>query len=175
MLTLKIAFDEGSQNFFDKVYEMLEYAVHFDVYKEDDFRFKKKAYKLKSSCGAKALPFAALYDDKTLVKAFYSEVGECTLENVVAKVLEYLVANAYSGNILITKVTGNNNRYIQDGEAFFGYCRAFVEGLSCYLEGDNGIRTSNVQSIDWENGEFKTRNSTYKFKLTKNEDGDKNR
>lgn len=174
MLTLKIAFDEGSEDFFNKVYEMLEYAVRFEVYNQDDYRFKKKAFKLKAACGAKMVPFAGLYDDKTLVSAFYSESGECTPENITAKVLEYLIGISYSGNMLITKVTGNNSKWIQDGESFFGYCKALVEGLSCYLEGDSGIRTSNVQSIDWENGEFKTRNSTYKFKLMKNEDGNKN-
>lgn len=60
---------------------LLEVQYHNeDIYKE-----KQKAFKLKGGYGARQVPFALLYDtlNKKPVKAFYSEVGECTLDNII--------------------------------------------------------------------------------------------
>lgn len=58
--------------------------VGIESYDEEHHREKKDAYMLKASCGARLLPFCAVYDDdKNLVKAFYSEVGECTSKNIL--------------------------------------------------------------------------------------------
>jgi hypothetical protein len=47
------------------------------------YKSKKDAIQIKASCGAGLVPFCAIYnDDKELVKAFYSEVGECTFVNI---------------------------------------------------------------------------------------------
>ena len=39
---------------------------------------------IKASCGTRLVPFVAVYDNnKELVKAFYSEVGDCTADNII--------------------------------------------------------------------------------------------
>lgn len=54
------------------------------LYDEDHYKSKKDAIQLKASCGARLLPFCALYNDnKEIVKAFYSEVGECNINNIL--------------------------------------------------------------------------------------------
>lgn len=56
-------------------------------YDEGHHKEKKDAIMLKASCGARLNPFCAIYnDDKELIKAFYSEVGECNIGNII----EYL-------------------------------------------------------------------------------------
>ena len=45
---------------------------------------KKKAIMIKASCGTRLVPFVAVYDNnKELIKAFYSEVGDCTTDNII--------------------------------------------------------------------------------------------
>lgn len=62
-------------------------TIEVIAYNEDHYKEKKDAYMLKASCGARLTPFCAIYDDdKNLIKAFYSEVGECTINNII----EYL-------------------------------------------------------------------------------------
>ena len=54
------------------------------LYDESFFKDKKKAYKVKGACSARLSPFVSVYDDKKeLIKAFYSEAGECTIENII--------------------------------------------------------------------------------------------
>lgn len=58
--------------------------VQIETYDEDHFKDKKKAIMIKASCGTRLAPFTAVYDaNKELIKAFYSEVGECTIENIL--------------------------------------------------------------------------------------------
>lgn len=60
----------------DSDYELI--ALNEDYYKD-----KKKAVQVKASCGTKMIPFVAIYnDDKELIKAFYTEVNECTCKNI---------------------------------------------------------------------------------------------
>lgn len=40
-------------------------------------------FKVMNFCGTKLVPFCAIYNDKKeVVKAFYSEVSECTFNNI---------------------------------------------------------------------------------------------
>lgn len=54
------------------------------VYSETCLPLKNKAIMIKASCGTRLVPFVAVYDNnKELVKAFYSEVGDCTADNII--------------------------------------------------------------------------------------------
>lgn len=92
-MTIKIAYSE-----IDNISEPLikgidqlnqDDFIRFNVvsYNENHHKQRKDALQLKASCGARLTPFCAVYnDDKEIIKAFYSEVGECTILNI----LEYI-------------------------------------------------------------------------------------
>lgn len=94
-MIIKIAYSEGHG---DTIVDQLKTAIEkmttdesekFTIisYDENHHKEKKDALQLKASCGARLLPFCAVYnDDREIVKGFYSEVGECTLLNI----LEYI-------------------------------------------------------------------------------------
>lgn len=94
-MIIKIAYSKGIG---DTIEEQLrtaltnnfeESSVNFTIisYDEGHYKEKKDSYQLKASCGSRLLPFCAIYnDDKDIIKAFYSEVGECTVSNI----LEYI-------------------------------------------------------------------------------------
>lgn len=69
------------------------------------------------------------------------------------------------GHIKITKVSSNGG-YLSSGESEEGITAAFGEGLSLYIA-DVGqwYRTSVIQKIYWDKGEFTTLNSRYKFEF----------
>ena len=53
-----------------------------------------------------------------------------------------------------------------DGVSEKGTVEAFGEGLSCVVLNPNSWwATSNIESIDWENHTFKTKNSIYDFEF----------
>lgn len=59
-------------------------GVEVETYDELHYKDKKKAIMIKASCGTRLVPFVAVYDtNKELVKAFYSEVGDCTVNNII--------------------------------------------------------------------------------------------
>lgn len=69
------------------------------------------------------------------------------------------------GYIKITKIS-NNEGYLSSGESEEGVTAAFGEGLSLYIADLEGwYRTSVIQEIYWDKGEFTTLNSRYKFKF----------
>lgn len=94
-MTIKIVYSIGQG---DSIGEQLTKAldkrdenslIKFNLvsYNEEHHKQRKDALRLKASCGARLLPFCAIYnDDKEIIKAFYSEVGECTVSNI----LEYI-------------------------------------------------------------------------------------
>lgn len=94
-MTIKIAYSE-TDNISEQVIKGIagldkdeENPIQFNVVSYDDTHHKqrKDALQLKASCGARLTPFCAVYnDDKEIIKAFYSEVGECTVFNI----LEYI-------------------------------------------------------------------------------------
>ena len=46
-------------------------------------RDRRKAFKIKGYCSAKQDPFCVIYDDNEAIQnAFYSEVNDCTFENI---------------------------------------------------------------------------------------------
>lgn len=68
--------------------ELLDYLqtvqdIELVALNEDYYKDKKKAIQLKASCGTKLTPFVGVYnEDKDLIKAFYTEVNECIIENI---------------------------------------------------------------------------------------------
>ena len=76
------------------------------------------------------------------------------------------IRNSKSGKITIKKISENCG-YLRGGESRDGFTPIFAEGFSCYVYLDdpfeNYYYTSTIDSIDWEKGEFKTKNSTYSF------------
>lgn len=90
-MIIKIAYTKGQGDTIAeqiaKVLDNTDEKFTIYCYDEEYHKQKKDAYQLKASCGARLLPFCAIYnDDKEIVKAFYSEVGECTIPNI----LEYI-------------------------------------------------------------------------------------
>lgn len=79
--------------------------------------------------------------------------------------LHSLIKSSKVGHIKIEKIS-NNPGYLTEGECEEGITAAFGEGLSLYIA-DVGqwYRTSVIQKIDWEKGEFITVNSRYKFEF----------
>lgn len=76
--------------------------------------------------------------------------------------------NSLEGEITITKISDNDG-YLRKGQSHWGYTYAFAEGLSLRLYGNYcNYYTSNIQKIDWENNEFTTLNSKYKFNFKQN-------
>ena len=68
-----------------------------------------------------------------------------------------------SGDIWITKISSNLG-YLNKGDSERGWTPAFGEGISLYIDSiDRYYYTSVIESINWEDHTFKTRNSTYKF------------
>lgn len=85
-LLLSIAYDEKAENWKDQINSLLtttfpEVAVQF--FHEGKLKERRKAFMLKGGYSARKSPFAVIFDiDKNPLKAFYSEVEECTLENI---------------------------------------------------------------------------------------------
>ena len=76
------------------------------------------------------------------------------------------IKNSKSGQITLKKVSENCG-YLRSGETRNGFTPLLAEDFSCYVYLDdpfeNYYYTSTIESIDWEKGEFKTKNSTYSF------------
>lgn len=73
------------------------------------------------------------------------------------------LGEAKEGKITITKVSDNPG-YLGSGQSEWGYTNTFAVGISLFIENnDRYYHTSIIESIDWENCVFKTKNSTYTF------------
>lgn len=166
MLSVKVVYDENSRK---PVEELIQAKGNpmFEILTEDSFKDKKKAWKYKGAAGAKELPFIAVYDNSTLIKAFYHEDGSASSLNFTRWFDEYLLSHAKYGYMSVTKLEGKNNERYQPGAKHEGFARnGFIEGISLLLDsGARYFRTSPIKSIDWENHTFQTCNSTYSFTL----------
>ena len=56
--------------------------ITLKCYNEDVYKERQKAFKVKGGYGARQTPFAAVTLEGPL-KAFYSEDGSCTVENII--------------------------------------------------------------------------------------------
>lgn len=94
MITLLIAYDDCCEKFFSKLSLVIKDKypdIEFAGYNENFLKERKKAFGLKGKYAARKLPFAAIStdEDKSL-KAFYSEVFECTIDNITNALDYYL-------------------------------------------------------------------------------------
>lgn len=79
--------------------------------------------------------------------------------------LHRAIKDSKVGYIKITKVSSNGG-YLSSGESEEGITAAFGEGLSLYIaDVEQWYRTSVIQKIYWDKGEFTTLNSRYKFEF----------
>lgn len=99
-MILKIAYNDASislvQNlkFIIKEFPM----INLEIYQEEIFKERKKAFKLKGAFSARQTPFAVLYNnEKVPVIVFYSESNDCNFENIISKLKEF-IAYEYKGN-----------------------------------------------------------------------------
>lgn len=86
-MTVKIVYNESYLPFKNKIVAHIwekHPKMEVETYDEEHYKDRKKAIMIKASCGTRLAPFVAIYNDsKELVKAFYSEVGECVAENII--------------------------------------------------------------------------------------------
>ena len=64
--------------------------ITVETYDESHYKENTKAYKIKGGYSARMTPFMLLTnDDKTYIKAFYSEDKECTVDKFVKFINKY--------------------------------------------------------------------------------------
>ena len=80
-MLLKIVTSEDISRL-DKFFTTIEH-YNPNVYKD-----RSKAFKTKGAYGARLDPFAVILEDGEPIKAFYSEVNECTIDNIINYVTE---------------------------------------------------------------------------------------
>ena len=95
-MILKVAYDDNSENLIIKLKEFLvDYPlINLEVYHENLFKERKKAFAIKNEWGTRKSPFAILIDnDHIPVVAFYSEEGNCTADKIIKALDSYIVYN----------------------------------------------------------------------------------
>ena len=93
-MILKVVYDDNSQILIDKLKSILSNypLIELESYHEGLFKERKKAFGLKGSFSARLSPFAVLYNsENNPIKAFYSEVNECTLDNIIDNINKYSI------------------------------------------------------------------------------------
>lgn len=64
--------------------------IFIKEFNEDAAGQYKKAWMLKSKASARMIPFVTIYKDKKLIKSFYTEVSEVTVDNIQTYINENL-------------------------------------------------------------------------------------
>ena len=88
MYTIKIVYNSLLENSINtlKLKYTLEYfipGIHIEIYDENNYnKERKKALQIKSAFGARLVPFVGIYNDKKIIKGFYSEDNSCTTNNI---------------------------------------------------------------------------------------------
>ena len=94
-MNLKFAYNDDSEILFRQVQDNISEKyplIIVEGFHENLMKERKKAFGLKGSFSARLSPFAVLYDsENNPVKAFYSEVNECTLDNIINNLNKYLL------------------------------------------------------------------------------------
>lgn len=94
LISVMVAYDENSIPFFTQLKTLITEKfpeVEIIGYREDSLKERKKAFGVKGSWAARVTPFAVMCDyEKNPLKAFYSEVQECTVDNIEFYLDSYL-------------------------------------------------------------------------------------
>jgi hypothetical protein len=90
-----VAYDENSEEFFKQLSDLISQnypKVKLVGYHENKLKERKKAFGVKGGYGARLTPFTVVLDHESKpLKAFYSEVNECTLDNIINNLNKYLL------------------------------------------------------------------------------------
>ena len=89
MIKLSVAYNENSEDFESNLKSAISNYEDVDLitYHENTLKGKKKAFKLKGGFSAKESPFAVIHDtDNIPVKAFYTEAGTCTVDEILKSI-----------------------------------------------------------------------------------------
>ena len=88
-MILKIAYNENSARLVEYFKENFP-NLEIEAYNEDVYKERSDAFILKSHWGARETPFAILCDSEDkAIKGFYSEVSECTINNIIDNLIGY--------------------------------------------------------------------------------------
>lgn len=86
MIELQVSFNSDLPgHFLEDLTKMLEDYPDIKMEEAYDAKFsdtRKKGYKIKGKFGARLDPFVGVFIDGNPVKGFYSEVSECTINNI---------------------------------------------------------------------------------------------
>jgi hypothetical protein len=81
-----VAYDENSEEFFKQLSDLISQnypKIKLVGYHENKLKERKKAFGVKGGYGARITPFTVVLDHESKpLKAFYSEVNECTINNI---------------------------------------------------------------------------------------------
>lgn len=86
-MILEISFEN-----YDLVNEIIENYpnLHLKLHDEHTAQGKKDSYSFKGTWAAKLSPFAILFaDDGKVIHAFYSEIKDCTFDNINNYLISY--------------------------------------------------------------------------------------
>lgn len=82
--SLHVAYDTNSEEFHRELSNLMntEYPqIKFEAFHENKLRQRTKAFRVKGGYSARKTPFAVLLNaENNPIKAFYSEVEECTVD-----------------------------------------------------------------------------------------------
>lgn len=81
-MILYLTYNNNCQQLLEQLQNELN-NIEIIAYNEDTKKERKKAFGLKGNYGAKESPFSVLYKEDKPIKAFYTEVKECTLDNII--------------------------------------------------------------------------------------------
>lgn len=95
MITLKVAYDDSSEDFVKELSEVITSRfplITLESYHENLFKERKKAFKLKGGYSARKSPFAVGIDQEGKpIAAFYTESDTCTVDNIVNTLFKFIV------------------------------------------------------------------------------------
>lgn len=91
-MILEISYNDDSQELVKQLEKELTRFkdIEFKSYHEELFKERNKSFKLKGAYGTRLCPFALLTIDGKPVKAFYSELNQCTVENIINSLYEFI-------------------------------------------------------------------------------------
>lgn len=87
-MILKIVYNSDlHESFYKELCQFLDAnSIKYESYDSKFLKDRKKGYKVKGAFSARLDPFVGVYKNDSPIKGFYSEVKECTVNNII----EYL-------------------------------------------------------------------------------------
>lgn len=83
-MLLKVAYKDNN-DFVEDLKDKIKMfpSIKLEMYDEQSFKERKKAFAIKNEWGTRMSPFAILIDNKTPIKAFYSEQNNCNVNTII--------------------------------------------------------------------------------------------